>query len=339
MDKILKQLNIDETKTKPPKKQKIFNKIKDNIPLIENYNFMADLLHLPTTKKGFSYCYVMVDLADNNFDIEPIKNKEPNTCLNAMKAIFKRKILKKPYASIATDSGTEFKGVYNKYLENEGIDHKVGLPYRHKQVANVESLNKQLGRLFNGYMNSKEEETGKPYNEWTDIIDIVRKELNKFREKKISNDPFTQTPNFDLEATPKFKKGDIVYYKTEIPLDAFGNKQPTLNFRVGDYRFNPDPREIVAVLYYPKTPSYRYMLNDITNVSFDETELKLADKEKHPKFKVKEIIGRKKTKGKVYYLVWWKGYKKDEATYEPRENLIDDGLENLLNDFDNKVKH
>lgn len=313
MDKIIKLLNIDETKTNPPKKQKVFNKIKDNIPLIANYNFMADLLFLPTTKEGYRYLYVMVDLASDKFDIEPIKNKEPNTCLNAMKAIFKRKILKEPYASITTDAGNEFKGVYNKFLENEAIDHKTAFPNRHKQLANVENLNKQLGRLFNGYMNSKEEETKKQNEEWTDIVPVVRKELNKFREKKLPNkkEVFNQTPNFNLEAIPKFKKGDIVYYKTEVPLNALGNPQNTKTFRVGDYRFNPDPRKIVAVLDYPQgskrwsvtdapvkprpqaelQPSYRYMLNDIYNVSFDETELKLAP-DKTSKFKVKEIIGR-----------------------------------------------
>eukprot|EP00981_Chlorochromonas_danica_P010827 scaffold3440_cov166-Ochromonas_danica.AAC.1 len=99
--------------------------------------------------------------------------------------MFKRKYIKKPYASLKTDGGSEFKGVFHKWLQNNEIMHKVSLPFRHKQMANVESLNRQLGRLFNGYMNTKEEETGKRYREWTDIVDIVRKELNEHRHKKL----------------------------------------------------------------------------------------------------------------------------------------------------------
>ena len=48
-------------------------------------------------------------------------------------------------------------------------------------MANIESLNIILGRLLNGYMNTKELETGKLYREWTNVIDIIRIDLNKIR--------------------------------------------------------------------------------------------------------------------------------------------------------------
>ena len=154
-DDIINKLNIDETLTKAPTRQKTFNKVKNNVNLTEDYNFMADVLFLPETKEHFKYLLVVVDIATDEFDIEPIKNKEPETILKSMKTIFTRKHLNKPYASIATDSGTEFKGVFQKYLYNESIFHKVSLPNRHTQMTNVENLNKTLGRLLNGYMNSK----------------------------------------------------------------------------------------------------------------------------------------------------------------------------------------
>ena len=50
---LLKKLSIDETFTKPVKESKKFHRVKDNIPLVENYNYMADILILPKTKKGF----------------------------------------------------------------------------------------------------------------------------------------------------------------------------------------------------------------------------------------------------------------------------------------------
>jgi hypothetical protein len=52
---------------------------------------MADLLELPETKKGFKYLLVVVDLATDEFDIEPMTNNKSLTVVDAMKRIFKRK--------------------------------------------------------------------------------------------------------------------------------------------------------------------------------------------------------------------------------------------------------
>ena len=76
MQQVLDKLGVDEIFTRPTPKQRVFNHIKDNIPHVANYNYMADLLELPKTRKGFRYLLVMVDLATNKFDIEPMKNKE-----------------------------------------------------------------------------------------------------------------------------------------------------------------------------------------------------------------------------------------------------------------------
>ena len=60
--KQLKQLlNIDETYTRNLKKQKTFNSVKANIPLIKIYNYMDDLLFLTTdskTKTQVSYFHL-----------------------------------------------------------------------------------------------------------------------------------------------------------------------------------------------------------------------------------------------------------------------------------------
>ena len=43
------------------------------------------------------------------------------------------------------------------WLYDQNILHSVGEPNRHNQLANAENLNKTLGRLLAGYMNSKED--------------------------------------------------------------------------------------------------------------------------------------------------------------------------------------
>lgn len=339
MDKLLKLLKIDNDDTKPPKKAKYYTKVKDMVPSIANYNFMADLLMLPDDE-GYKYLLVVVDLADNAFDIEPMKNKDAETTLKAFEAMFKRNYIKKPYASIRTDDGKEFKGVFQKYLYKNSILHKVALKDRHSQMANVERLNGQLGLIFNSYMNMKEKQLGKRYNNWMDILDEVRKELNKMRLIKNLKSPFEDsgskfTPKFD----PKFKAGDIVYRALDAPKDALGNDQNTKQFRMGDIRWDLTPKKIIKVLYYPGKVSYRYVLEGIKYTSFTENQLKKApQKEKETKYTVKGIIGKKVIKGKNFYLVWWNGYKKEDATLEPENQLIDDGLKNIIDEFNRKNK-
>jgi hypothetical protein len=232
---------------------------------------MADLLMLPETKKGFKYLLVVDDLATDNFDIEPLKRKEPNDVLNALLNMFKRKYISQPEASIRTDGGSEFKGKFHKYLMNNDIMHKVADKGRHKQLGNVENLNKQLGRIFNGYMNKKEEETGKVYKEWTDVLDKVRKMLNEFR-KKPEKDPYTTQYAVPTTDKPKYKIGDSVYRISEMARNALNQEQSTPNFRAGDYRWDRVPRKIVKIFYYPK--NIRYQLENKPNVSYAEYELK-----------------------------------------------------------------
>jgi len=67
MDKILQKLGIDEKYSKPVKIKKEFSKVKDNIPLKADYNFMADLLELPETKKGYKYLLRINEICHNMF--------------------------------------------------------------------------------------------------------------------------------------------------------------------------------------------------------------------------------------------------------------------------------
>ena len=182
MEKILEKISkiakvdIDETYTRPVKKVKRFTKFADTAPRMKNFNHMIDILMLPTTTKDkYVGLLVVDDIGTHAFDIEPLKGKTADEVLEALKKIYKRDIVSMPKYSIATDDGGEFKGIFAKWLYNNSIFHKVGRPDRHTQQAPVEHLNGQLGRLFNGYMNAKEEKTGKTYFDWIDIIDVVRK--------------------------------------------------------------------------------------------------------------------------------------------------------------------
>ena len=52
-------------------------------------------------------------------------------------------------------------------------------------------------------------------------------------------------------------------------------------------------------------------------------------------YEVEEIIGKKKIRGKYYYLVKWKGYSLNESTWEPLENL--DYANELIEEFNKYI--
>jgi hypothetical protein len=333
MNQLLEKLGINERFTKNYEKQKKFNKIYNNIPHIANYNQMSDLLFLPTTKQGFKFLLVVVDLATRLFDVEPLKTKSAQTVLDALQKIYKRKTITQPYASLTTDMGTEFQGTFHKWLYNHDILQKVAVAGRHKQLSMVESLNKQLGRLLNGYMNSKEEETGRPYREWTDVLPVLRTELNKIRERNLPKDPVPPLKVPDVESPPKYKKGDYVHYKLDAPENILGEKQNTANFRMGDRRWSSTSHQITSVIMMNDFPNWRYTLEGVPNVSYSEYEL-IPSEQTQTTFKVKQILEKKKVKNRIHYLVWFRGDLKKNAVWLPRTQLIEDGVGEMLKAFD-----
>ena len=354
--------------TKSIQKPEHFNSVKDNIPLVKDLNLQGDLLFLPKTNEGYKYLLVVTDLATNLFDVEPLKEKNATSVLLALVKLFKTsKYIKQPKASFSTDAGSEFKDVVDKWLYKNNIVHKVSIPGRHTQTSNVESLNRLLGRILNNYMSQKELDTGKQYFEWTDILDYIVKELNKVRKNKnLPKDIYDATyPDFNMVGTeiktdekpvkttleskyeiwngstdgkiynellPKFRVGQMVYRKLDKPRNALGNKQSTDAFREGDFRLSiTEPRKIKRILYYNTEPYYRYILNDVPRVSYPESELRLAT-EKREKYIVTRIVDKKKIKGKICYLIKWKGIKK--PTWEPRSELIKD-IPDMITEFEN----
>ena len=335
-DKLIKKLGLDETYTKVNIKPK-YDNVKDNIPPVQDYNFQADLIMLPTTKKGFKYLLVIVDLWSDEIDASPLETKEPTEVLKATEKIFKTgKYLKMPYASIRTDAGTEFKGVFNKWLYDKNILHSVALPNRKKQMGNVESANKLLVRFLVNYMNMKEEELGKQYNEWTDILPELIKQINKIRKRPDEN-PITFKQPIAIQKEPKYKVGDIVIRKLDAPKNALNNEQSG-KFRMGDLRWDKSqPRKILNVLLYPK--NIRYVLEGIPNVAYTEDELMEAPKNvKESKFAVRKLIDKRGVGRTIYYKVWFMKELKKDANWITKKQLLEDGLDDYINEYENNLK-
>lgn len=328
---IVEAIGGTEEGFKRPKPDKIKTRVKNNNMPYEDYNFMIDLLALPTTKNKNRYLVVCVDLETNEFDFEPIKSKKPDEILRAYKKMIKRPHINLSKGNMQMDGGGEFKGSFAKFLKDNKIIRRVTKAGRHSQNSVVENLNRTLGRLIFSYLNEQEIKTGKSFFNWDNerILNIIREKLNEYRYQKPRGLHYVES---NIANEPKFNVDDIVYYALDKPLDALGKKQTTEKFRQGDRRYSITARKIKSVLPFQK--QYRYILNGIDNVSFTENQLKRS-KEKDETFEIREIIGKKKIKGRINYLVWWRGYPKSEATYEPRVELIKTARD-LIKEFESK---
>ena len=306
MQELMNRMTIDETYTKPIKYR--YPKVKDNIFPKSGYNYQADILELPQTLKKYNRLLCVVDMYSNYCDFQPMKTKTSTEVLKAFKAIFKRGIVTMPKASIRTDNGAEFKSVVDKYMYDNSILHLWSLVDRHKQMGNVENLNKQLGRVIMTYLQNKTMELNSDYYEWTDIIDELRHNLNdaKKHPKDVNLNKYVP-PEINMDQEPKYKINDLVYRRLEVVVDKFGNKLHNGKFRQGDNRYETNkPTKILQVLAYSSPNPWRYILNGLPNVSYAEAELLPAHNEKEEKFIVRKIIGKKTEKKIIYYLVWWK---------------------------------
>ena len=196
--------------------------------------------------------------------------------LDAFLEITKRNIIKlKDLGSIRIDSGSEFKNKFKKYMKEHNILLRTALPERHRQLANVESANKLIATILFAYMNNIETETGEDCNDWTDIIPELRKELKKKENLREDKDPFSYFPANVILGIPKYEIGDLVTYRLSKNQNALkkqikGNNESN---RLGDFLYSLHPKKIKQILFYPK--NIRYVLEDLPQVSFAESEIQL----------------------------------------------------------------
>ena len=283
----------------------------------------ADLLFLPNDK-GYNYLLVVIDGASRSLDAEPLKTKTQSEVLSAFKKIYKRKYLNIPKDMLHVDAGREFQGKVKKYFENRNVIVRVAKPGRHRQQCLVEWLNGVIGDIVNRYMLIQESQTGNKSTSWVKIIKKVISELNKKYFRKIDKSKISKSPNYGNDTQDLLEVGTKIRIKLDKPQDYLTGKRLHGKFRKGDIRWEPKIRKIRQIIMRPEQPPM-YLVSGIKNTAFTRKQLQTIDTEKEykeSKYIVEKILGKRKYKNRIQYLIKWKGYKKH--TWEPRTNLIKD---------------
>jgi hypothetical protein len=118
------------------------------------------------------------------------------------------------------------------------------------------------------------------------------------------------------------------------------------NFRETDLRFSKDHRTIEKVIVEPGQPPMYVLDHDSTTaytknqlipvkktVPISESVIRPHKSEEGDQYVVEKLIGKKRIKNKVLFLVKWSGF--ENPTWEPRASLIKQ-IPELIKEYENK---
>lgn len=334
--KYLKDLELYNLYQKP-KKEKGLQAVRTNRASIQPESvYQADVLFMPedpSTKDH--YILTVADIsAKGKTDAYPFKELNATNVLKGFKTIFARGILPLPKYQITLDKGSEFKNKQiEKYFTDKGIFIKFSQTGRSRQIAFAEYRNKVIAKALFMRMTGQELITDEPSLHWVaDLPKIVQAINNHAVKVKVKK--FSDLPNITNE-TIILSIGTPVRIQLDKPKEVYQNQKLNGRFRETDVRWTSDVYTVAdVILDGGQPPLYRvknidgkllpvaYTLNQLQVVKSTEQEPP-ADKVIRgtpSQYVVKAIKGRKKEKGKIFYLVSWKGYPNDD-TYEPYSEL------------------
>lgn len=315
LSKVLKAFNLDDSGDtrlsnllKPPKKEKGKNKPHiTNTSGKPNATHYTDLIFMPKTKKGNRYILTVVDIATSKMDAIPLKGKSSELTLKAMQSIYKRKYLNKP-TILHTDDGTEFKGVFKRWMEKNDvilITAKVG---RHRQQAPVESMNNRIVSVLNRYMMAVELQTNETFREWDTIMDKLVRLMNEQYSHKPVDTSNKVLSRCQGDSCNLLAVGTKVRHVLDYPRDIEGRRLHG-EFRTGDMRFDPNVKTITTIKLLPTQPPL-YVLDGDFSVSYTKEQLQAVhDYEKNVEVKefiVESIVDKRKVKKETQYKIKYK---------------------------------
>ena len=200
----------------------------------------------------YRYALVVVDDHSRKCDGYPLRDKNPDSIIEGLKTIWKRKIIMTPKL-LEVDDGNEFKGEVPAYLKTIGVNVRVALAGRHRQQALVERKNQTIGTIIHRIQSAYEMKTKEVNTSWVSLLPEIIKELNENLPKALdtqpSNFPYSDKTNENL-----LDIGSKVRVALNHPISANNEKRLSGKFRSGDIKWNPKESHIKEILLKPSEP-------------------------------------------------------------------------------------
>lgn len=307
---------------------------------------------LPITKEGFKGIVVFTDYLSKYPFVKPIKTKSAEEIAMYLMEFIS---LFGPPKVLLSDQGTEFTNkILNEFYRLYGIEHKVTSAYNPRTNGQTERFNQTFVQCIKKHAEDQPER----WNEW--IPYVIFSYVTKCHSSS-GHTPyellFGRKPNNFSAAERDILIDDTIalelrqeqlknYVESILPvalkhIEASQSKQRKSKNKKSNVI---DPLEIGTQVYLkslqmgnklqPKysgpyavdaiSPKGNYWLKNsegtIMKSAYPITRLKLT-KVKDETFEVESILEHKVEKGKIFYLVKWKGYSAADNTWEPENNF------------------
>jgi len=285
---IRKRLNISEKESKhvqdlmeQPKRDKAIN-TPHHTAIERDSIHQLDLLFLPHDNKQ-KYALTVIYVFSRHADAEPLSNKTPEKVVEALKKIYKRDYLNIPEHFLQIDSGSEFKGAFEKFAKENKIGIRRALPNRHRTQAVVESFNGILGKIIFELQAIEELKTKQTNRKWTANLPLIIEEYNKQIDEKKPRKPETKPAKCQGDACKLLETGDMVRVALDYPIDPATKKKLDSKFRKTDIRWSEELHEIENIILAPNQPPL-YQLKGIP-ANYTKNQLKKVET---PKIEIKD---------------------------------------------------
>ena len=239
---------------------------------------------------------------------------------------------------LVSDSGREFTAeVFQNFLKKNDIAWKKAIGKRHRQVGLVERRNYSIGRAIMQRQFAESSLTGKETTHWVSYFPELIKAVN---------DRFIHKPETDESLFKKYKdpwkeKQEILPLGTKVrvmltqPVD-YRERNVKGHFRIGDQRWTQDQYKIINYVFDAHQPilyKINQKLKPNEHVAYTRQQLQVVreDEEDVPasilgnqnqeEFVIKKLINKRTRGNRTEYLVQWKGYAVNDATWEYRSKI------------------
>jgi len=283
----------------------------------KDQQFQADLVDLSSLSrynKGYHYILTVIDILSKYAFVVPLKQKSGEELTKAFMKLFK---IRTPNI-LQSDHGTEF---LNRQLQELLRKKKVRFFATNSEAkaSVIERFNRTLKNKMYRYFTHK--------NTWN-YINILPELIKSYNN--------TYHRSIKMKPSQVNRKNEALVWET-LYGKTISAATPRFQFKVGDqvriskikktfekgYTPNWSVELFTICERLPRNPPvYRVkdQQGEVLDGVFYEQELQKVDKEDDV-FKIERIVSKKKIKGKVFYLIKWRGYPDKFNSYVPASDV------------------
>lgn len=200
---------------------------------------LIDMSNFSRVNKGNKWILIAVDIFTRQAYAEPTKTKSPEDVLPALEKIFTSK---DPFV-IRSDSGNEWKGSVEKYLDKREIVHITTNPGNHNVLGVVDRLIQTVKNKLYKNMYAKQN------NEWTDDLDRIIDKYNNTPHAGLKGMTPNEADTYRTDVRQIMEEKVILSDQGKLSVgDSVRVANPKSKFsRAYDLQYSPEVYKIVSV--------------------------------------------------------------------------------------------